>query len=184
MAEARVLDTNVLIVASSADEASPFQPDATPVQERQFRGKVLNWLQEFESDPQRYAVLDWDWHICGEYQKKLTEQDYGWLALMAKRDRNEVIWVGLAVDANGDAVLCPELSNAVTDHADGKIVAAALAAMSEHTARITNACDTDWLDCATVLKAHGVEVENLLLDEWLHPTWRRKKASANHQRGQ
>jgi hypothetical protein len=58
----------------------------------------------------RHAVWDWDWHICGEYQKKLTEQDYGWLAMMTKRDKNEVAWVGIQVDANGHGVLPPALT--------------------------------------------------------------------------
>lgn len=175
MAEARVVDTNVLIVASSADESSPFQPEATPVQEHELRQKVLDWLEAFEADSQRHAVLDWDWHMCGEYQNKLTDQDYGWLALMAKRDRNEVIWVGLDMDADGHAVLTPELALAVTDLADRKMVAAALAALADGVVtRLTNACDTDWLDCQDALKAHGIEVEHLLLQEWLQAKWHQK----------
>jgi hypothetical protein len=180
MAEARVVDTNVLIVASSADESSPFRPEATPVQEQELRQKVLDWLVEFETDAKRYAVLDWDWHIFSEYQNKLTEQDYGWLALMEKKDRNEVIWVGLEVDADGHAVLSTELSKAVTDLADRKMVAAALAAIdTKVTTLITNACDTDWLDCRAVLKVHGVEVENLLLQEWLQAKWLLKHGNNN-----
>lgn len=175
MAEARVVDTNVLIVASSADESSPFQPDATPIQEHALRQKVLDWLEAFENDPQRHAVLDWDWHVCGEYQNKLTEQDYGWLALMSKKDRNEVVWVGLEMDADGHAVLNDELTMAVTDLADRKMVAAALAAQKEGVkTQLTNACDTDWLDCQAVLKRHGTEVEHLLLHEWLQAKWQHK----------
>lgn len=138
------------------------------------REKVLAWLQEFECDSDRHAVLDWDWHICGEYQNKLTEQDYGWLALMSKKDRNEVIWVGLEMDADGHAVLNAELATAVTDLADRKMVAAALASITEgHTCKLTNACDTDWLDCKGHLHAAGLEVEHLL-EDWLQAKWNAK----------
>lgn len=174
MAECRVVDTNVLIVASAADDGSPFQPDSTPVQERALREKVLAWLMAFEIDSTRHAVLDWDWHICAEYQNKLTEQDYGWLALMSKRDKNEVVWVGLEMDADGHAVLGESLSAAVTDLADRKMVAAALASMREgHDCKLTNACDTDWLDCKDQLRSAGLEVEHLLQD-WLQAKWNTK----------
>lgn len=171
MADARVVDTNVLIVASAADDGSPFREDATPVEEAVLRQKVLDWLKAFEQDPERHAVLDWDWHICGEYQNKLTDQDYGFLALMSKRDHNQVVWVGLQVDHDGHAVLEDALSTAVTDLADRKMVAAVLAAGAEqHVCRLTNACDTDWLDCADALAAHGVDVEHLI-EEWLRRKW-------------
>lgn len=171
MTEARVVDTNVLIVASAADEASPFRPDATPVEEAELRQQVLDWLTEFETDAQRHAVLDWDWLIFGEYQNKLTEQDYGFLALMAKRDRNKVVWVGLETDVHGDAVLDAALAAAVTDRADRKMVAAVVAASGQQpVCKLTNACDTDWLDCADALVAHGVELEELI-ELWLRAKW-------------
>lgn len=174
MAESRVVDTNVLIVASAADDGSPFRPDATPVQEIVLRQEVLNWLQEFDEDPELHAVLDWDWHICGEYQKNLSEQDYGWLALMRKKDKNEVVWVGLEVDVNGHAVLEPPLANNVTDMDDRKMVAAGLAAISDgHVCKLTVACDTDWLDCEASLVAAGLEVEHLL-EDWLRAKWKAK----------
>jgi hypothetical protein len=70
------------------------------VQESALRQQVLDWLEVFEQDANRHVVLDYDWEICGEYQKKLTEQDYGWLAMMRKKDRNQVVWVGLEVDSD------------------------------------------------------------------------------------
>lgn len=179
MNEALVLDTNVLIVASAADEGSPFRPDATPVQEAAYRQKVLDWLMAFEVDAQRHAVLDWDWHICGEYSNKLTEQDYGWLVMMAKRDRNEVVWAGLEMDADGNAVLPPTLACAVTDLADRKMVAAILAAKADgHICKLVNACDTDWLDCEEAMVAAGIETEHLLEHEWLRPKWQQMKTGA------
>lgn len=172
MAEARVVDTNVLIVASAADDGSPFRPEATPVEEATLRNDVLEWLTEFERDNNRHAVLDWDWLICGEYQNKLTEQDYGWLALMAKKDRNEVVWVGLEVDNDGHAILPRSLEAAVTDLADRKMVAAVLAAKSEDWAcKLTNACDTDWIDCEKKLIEHDIESEHII-EAWLRVKWK------------
>lgn len=52
MSEARVVDTNVLIVASAADDGSPFRPESTPVEESRLRQQVLDWLQRFEADPE------------------------------------------------------------------------------------------------------------------------------------
>ena len=168
MRESRVVDTNVLIVASAADDGSPFQPEATPVQEVALRQQVLAWLEAFEQDANRHVVLDYDWKICGEYQNKLTEQDYGWLAMMRKKDQNEVVWVGLDMDADGHAILPAKLAPAVTDLADRKMVAAVLAAIEEtgEACKLTNACDTDWLDCKTALHEAGVQVEHLL-EDWL-----------------
>lgn len=171
MSETRVVDTNVLIVASAADDASPFQPNATPVEQQALRQQVLEWLIEFEGDGGRFAVLDWDWLICGEYQNKLTEQDYGWLAMMAKKDRNEVIWIGLKTDQDGHALLPAPLAAAVTDLADRKMVAAVLVANDEgHSCKLVNACDTDWLDCAAPLASHGIVVEHLI-QPWLEAKW-------------
>lgn len=177
MTEARMVDTNVLIVASAADVGSPFQHGATPIQEREHREKVLAWLGAFEADASRHAILDWDWKICEEYCNKLNpEQDYGWLAMMAKKDRNEVIWVGFGLDNDGHALLPPALSSAVTDLADRKMIAAILSAqVDQHACRLVNACDTDWLDCEGALMAHGIQAEHLLEHEWLRPKWQSKK---------
>ena len=179
MADASVVDTNVLIVASAADDGSPFRPDATPIQEAELRGNVLAWLQSFEKDSDRSVVLDWDWHICGEYQNKLNpEQDYGWLAIMSKKDRNEVVWVGLEVDANGHAKLPAGLRRAVSDLDDRKMVAAVLAARSDgHDCKLVNACDTDWLDCEPALVDAGIAVHHLL------GGWLRQRHASKKQRG-
>ena len=172
--QARLVDTNVLIVASAADEGSPFGAEATPIEEAALRQQVFDWLEAFVTDPTRHAVLDVDWHVCGEYRHKLTEQDYGWLVMMHKMDRGEVVWVDVLLNKDGNAVLPPELAQAVTDLADRKMVAAALAALDAGNAtRITNAADTDWIDCQQALLAVGLKVENLLPD-WLQARWRQK----------
>lgn len=129
---------------------------------------MLDWLIAFEEDPARHVVLDWDWFICSEYQNKLDlQQDYGWLAVMAKKDRNEVAWVGLRVDSDGHAVLPEALAAVVADLEDRKMAAAVLEARKfGHACRLVNACDTDWLDCGSALAAAGVEVEHIL-EDWL-----------------
>ncbi len=178
MTEARVVDTNVLIVASAANPASPFPEGGTPVDERKLRQQVLLWLSGFEGDPERRIVLDYKWEIEGEYQNKLDEQDYGYLVVCAKRDRNEVHWVLLEVDQHGDAVLAPDLASAVTDRADRKMVLGALKVLEdadEDATILTNACDTDWLDCADELAKNAVGLEHLI-EEWLRLKWEEKKA--------
>lgn len=183
MANARVVDTNVLYVASAADPASPFPADGTPVEKAMIRDEVLDWLQKFEQDPERHVVIDLDWHICREYLKKkdrdgITEQDYGWLAIMAKRDRDEVVWVGLTVDEHGHAVLPVDVSTAVTDLDDRKMVSAVMAAVADgHDCRLAVACDTDWLDCEACLNDAGVAAE-YLIEQWLRDKWAEKKANS------
>ena len=104
----------------------------------------------------------------------IIEQDYGWLVMMHKIDHNEVVWVDVQPDADGNAVLPPDLASAVTDLADRKMVAAALAALELGSAcKLTNASDTDWLDCQKALRVVGLEVENLLND-WLVARWHTK----------
>ena len=170
----RLVDTNVLIVASAADAGSPFRAEGTPVDDAALRQRVFDWLEAFEADPARHAVLDAGWHVCGEYGHKLSEQDYGWLVMMHKIDHNEVVWVDVQPDADGNAVLPPDLASAVTDLADRKMVAAALAALELGSAcKLTNASDTDWLDCQKALRVVGLEVENLLND-WLVARWHTK----------
>lgn len=174
MAESRVVDTNVLVVASVASDSKLFQPDATPIQESELRQRVLTWLQAFEGDPERHAVLDWDWHICREYQGNLSDQDYGWLAMMSKKDKNQVVWVGIEVDQDGNAILDPTLQSAVGDRDDRKMVAATLAAQAESDCcKLTVACDTDWIDCEDALAGAGIGVEHLL-EEWVRAKWQAK----------
>lgn len=176
MPESRVVDTNVLIVASAAHATSPFPEGETPVNEQPLRDQVLAWLEAFELDSSRHAVLDAGWSICNEYRRKLTDQDYGWLAVMRKLDHSEVVWVDIQMDDNGHAILPAAIAASVTDLADRKLVASAMAVKADvRPCKVTNACDTDWLDCADALTAAGVETEHLL-EAWLQAKWTEKKA--------
>jgi hypothetical protein len=92
--------------------------------------------------------------------------------MMAKKDQDRVVWVGIEVDVNRHALLPPALAAAVTDLADRKMVAAILAAQTKrNTCTLVNACDTDWLNCEGALVAHGIQAEHLLEHEWLRPKW-------------
>ena len=183
MAEARVVDTNVLYVASAADPGSPFPEDGSPVDSATDRDRVLFWLRDFEVDPNRLVVIDWDWRICGEYLNKknydgITEQDYGWLAIMSKRDRDEVVWIGFDVDNDGTAILPSPISDQMTDQADKKMVAGVIAASSNgHDCQLTVACDTDWIDVEHCLKDSGIKIE-LLIEGWLRAKWHSMRAGA------
>ena len=76
----RLVDTNVLIVASAVDAGSPFRPEGTPVDDAALRQRVFDWLEAFEADPARHAVLDAGWHVCGEYGHKLAATGWsGWM---------------------------------------------------------------------------------------------------------
>ena len=39
-----------------------------------------------------------------------------------------------------------------------------------HACKITNACDTDWLDCNVPMEAAGLDVEHLL-EDWMRARW-------------
>lgn len=177
-----VIDTNVLLVASAAHETSPFSEDATPIEDRQLRKKVLDWLILFHAS-QNKIVLDWEWVIVNEYKgvnrrEKLTEQDYGLLVVLEKFSKDQIFGFKLAWDEHGSAsVSDANLSHAVTDHADRKMIAAALAAGGLNSGcNLVNSCDTDWYDWQDAMEAAGVFVQQLIGTEWCHPKWLAKKA--------
>lgn len=179
MSDSSVVDTNVLIVASAAHESSPFCSEDTPVDDPNMRREVLQWLIAFAEDKCRIIVLDYGWEIRGEYSNKLSVQDYGWLTIMDKVDRQEVAWIELQLDKDGNAVLPDSLASAVTDLADRKMVAAAINSISNgHSCTLVNACDTDWLDCAEALIKAKINSEHLLKD-WLHEKWYEKHKKKN-----
>ncbi len=179
MADCHVIDTNVLMVASAADGQSPFDEGATPVDDPALRKRVLDWLISVDKSTAK-VVLDWDWMICTEYlgatkRHRLCEQDYGWLMMMSKVDRGEVVWIGLETDKDGNAKLPITLECHVSDRADRKMVAAVLAAITEGAdCNLVNSCDDDWYSCQSALTDHNVLVMQLL-HSWLHPKWLKKQ---------
>ena len=171
-----VVDSNVLIVASSADETSPFQPEATPIEESDLRKEVLQWLTEFHHS-EKNTVLDVCWYIAGEYQNKLTEQDYGWLVIKDKIDWQQVTWVQFDVDSDGHAVLPDAIGAIVPDLADRKMIAAILSVFAEDQdadVSLVNACDSDWFINQEALSEYKIQIIQLL------PDWLRQKVIAKN----
>jgi hypothetical protein len=170
------IDTNVLIVASAANDASPFPADATPVEKAELRKRVLDWVIAFEQS-QRKVVLDYDWEILGEYQNNLSDQDYALQIVLRMKDTERVVWFLIEREEDGRARIGHAgLDPAITDRADRKMVAAVLAGgCSAGGCNLVNACDTDWYDWQSTMEAADVYVEQLIHD-WCHAKWRAKQA--------
>ncbi|MGR5281991.1 hypothetical protein [Photobacterium damselae] len=175
-----VVDTNVLIVASGEHPESPFRSENHPVEDAKEASKVLDWLVDFDKSC-RHMVVDYNYEIMGEYDNKLTDQDYGRRVLFDKMDRKQVDFVDIEWDSNPAhttkvAVLNEPLKTVVHDLADTKMVAACIKANEEQPeCTIVNACDTDWYDWETELVAAGVNVHQLI-DDWNKKSWGKKKA--------
>jgi hypothetical protein len=75
MKDRYVVDTNVLIAASSIDANSPVAADATP-QDPALRMKVWHWLDAFQQ-ASSHLVLDGQGGIEAEYNRKLGFNDFG-----------------------------------------------------------------------------------------------------------
>lgn len=180
-ADKHLIDTNVLIVASAADCGSPLSDDCTPVDEGELRLKVLSWLQEFHGSD-RKVILDFEWRIISEYKGEnrrtpLTDQDYGLQVILHKHSTGQTEPVMLAWDENRNAVIPDHtLHGLIHDPADRKMVAAVLkAGGAANGCNLINACDTDWYDWEEPLLRAGVEVEQLIGEEWCRPRWERKR---------
>jgi|SRR5690606_14385957 len=152
-----VVDTNVLLVASALDPASPFHDTHVPVAEQE---TVFEWLAAFRADDGRRLVMDDRFGIYDEYRNQLTDQDYGLLAIHAKLDA--VRLAAVSWDEHGYAVV-PEALEA-TDPSDRKFVAAALTDTA--TISIVNATDSDWVEIEKALDAAGVSVIHVI-EPWL-----------------
>lgn len=175
-ADKRVIDTNVLLVASAAHGTSPFPEDGTPVEKAELRQRVLDWVSAFEQGAER-IVLDYGWEIVGEYQNKLTEQDYALQIVLHMKDTERVAWFQLERENDGRTrIACTALDPAITDLADRKMVAAVLAGgCRAGGCSLVNACDTDWYDWQVEMEAADVYVEQLI-HAWCHAKWHSKQA--------
>lgn len=171
-----VIDTNVLLVASAANDASPFPADATPVETAELRTQVLDWVIAFEQSDRR-VVLDYGWEILGEYQNKLSDQDYALQIVLHMKDTERVVWFQLEREDDGRTRIAhAALDPAITDLADRKMVAAVLAGgCNAGGCNLVNACDTDWYDWQVAMEAADVYVEQLIHD-WCHAKWLAKQA--------
>ncbi len=151
------MDTNVLLVASAAEPSSPFGDTHVPAAEQHV---VFEWLAAFRRDPHRRLVLDEAWRIYEEYRNRLTDQDFGLLAIHEKLQAAR--FVPVAYDEAGYAILPDALQ--ACDPSDRKFVAATLGDPEGIT--IVNAADSDWIEIEHELDAAGVRVEHLI-GAWL-----------------
>ncbi len=152
-----IVDTNVLLVASAAEPFSPFADTHVPVEQQQV---VFEWLAAFRRDSDRRLTLDDAWRIYEEYRNRLTDQDFGLLAIHEKLQSARMVTV--AWDAAGYAVV-PESLQAC-DPSDRKFLAVALS--DPDTLAIVNAADSDWIEIERELAAAGVNVVHIV-EAWL-----------------
>lgn len=163
-----VVDTNVLIAASTVDATSSVAKDATP-SDPALRMRVWDWLDQFSKSNSR-LVLDGQGKIEKEYRNKLGFNDFGRQVVIYKWSTNAVDLVDVPYDKNGDGVLDEPLRTIVHDRADRKMVAAALDAKFLHgNCAIAFAGEPDWHGWEDHLVAAGLELEPLI------PEWSRAK---------
>jgi len=170
-----VIDTNVLIAASSADPQHPKDIDATPP-DPQLRRQIWAWLDRFQQSESR-LVLDLAGGIYKEYNHKLGFNDFGIQVVIHKWSTAAVDDVEVNYDMDGNGVLPAILSPVIHDDADKKMVAAALAAQALYgEGCIAFAGDTDWHDWETVLGQHLVLLEPII------EAWSRQKHAEKKRR--
>ncbi|MFN9660932.1 MAG: hypothetical protein ACK6BC_11255 [Cyanobacteriota bacterium] len=173
MCDRYVVDTNVLIAASSADPVHPKDIDATP-QDPALRLRVWSWLKVFRESEDR-LVLDLQQGILSEYKNKLGFNDFGIQVVMHKWSTCAVDDVNVMYDEGGHGVLPRSLSPVIHDLDDRKMVAACLDAIGLYeVCQIAFAGDTDWHDWEAALAEHGV---NLLpiIEDWSRQRHAEKK---------
>ncbi len=150
----KLVDTNVLIVASAAAGHGAQYPDV-PVGPKDIE-RVVNWLVGFRDDPGRKMVIDELFRIYDEYRNKLTDQHLGLQVIHHKLA--DCLVVPVEYDEHGYGKVPPAFDQ--MDRSDKKFVAAAL--HDPANTRIVNACDSDWEEQKELLRQHGIDVLELL----------------------
>lgn len=168
-----LVDTNVMLAASAVSELSNQAVRAMP-QEIELREMIYEWLADFDQSDRR-IVLDEEGLVREEYEENmpfnLREQEYGMQVLQYKLDRNLADYVPIdSLEANGEhiAVLDPAHEALVTDRADRKWVACALAAqiIFDQVPPIVYGAETDWFIAEAQLRGIGLCLQRLLPDDW------------------
>jgi len=168
-----LVDTNVMLAASAVSELSNQAVRAMP-QEIELREMIYEWLADFDQSDRR-IVLDEEGLVREEYEENmpfnLREQEYGMQVLQYKLDRNLADYVPIdSLEANGEhiAVLDPAHEALVTDRADRKWVACALAAqiLFDQVPPIVYGAETDWFIAEDQLRGIGLCFHRLLPDDW------------------
>lgn len=173
-----VIDTNVLIIATTAQQGRPPRriakdKDAVPVKTPKELWEVFSWLEAVHRDPGTHVVLDMRHRfIEKEYGNKIEKDEYGRMVIANKLSRCEYRAVYIDEDENGDPWIPHDAGHKVFDVADRRMVAAAV----ESGAPIVNACDTDWLDLLEdgTLAELGISVHHII-EEWCRDEWKKVK---------
>lgn len=107
-------------------------------------------------------VVDLTYRIISEYRGQIPPagQSARWLNQLETQPRDRLVEVIIQFDANGHAVLPPELE--IHDNNDRRFVAVALA--HDPTPPIVNATDTDWAQERERLAAGGITMQELCPD--------------------
>lgn len=171
---AKVVDTNVLIVASlldlENDHRAPVEHPISPENQE----KVYLWLDNFMFSEEPLC-LDTSEKIRSEYFDNLTPQDFASFLIEKKWNYAQVHFFDVEYDRNGHAELSRELLDIVHDPSDRKFVAVADEARKQGIeCTIVNAADTDWHDWVESLKSMGFEIE-FLIPEYSRKVWEKKK---------
>lgn len=174
-----VIDTNVLIVATTASKRRPPRQiekrgETVPVNTEDELQAVFSWLDGINKDPHAHIVLDFPHNMIeDEYGKKIDKDEFGRMVIANKLSRCQYFPVFAEPDEHGDAIILHDAAEKVKDRADRRMVAAAL----ESGAPIANACDTDWLDLLHngTLAELGISVHHII-EAWCREEWARVKA--------
>jgi len=161
MRDRYVVDTNVLIAGSAASDNSI---DATP-SDLKLQYQIWQWLVSFEQSNSN-LILDIARKIEEEYRRNLAYQHYGLYVFQNKSDNCAVDYVDVEYDHDGHAILNEPLQTVIHDKSDRKMIAAALAAFTDHgSSCIAFAADSDWHGWEDAIKKTGVELEPII-EQW------------------
>jgi hypothetical protein len=158
-----VIDTNVLVVGTAAEEG--WTRPRVPTSDVAVHQRVYRWLNDFRDDRSRLLVMDFQRKtILEEYQRNLPRSEhYGRRIVQHKFDTGCIHPVDFDYWANGTewvAELPTEVTELFHDLGDRKMVAAAFNA----GATLVNATDGDWTEAAPVrgLELLGITLVQLL----------------------
>jgi hypothetical protein len=170
----KLIDTNVLIAASARNPLSNVAGIASPP-EPELREQVFQWLIAF-ADSDHQIVLDLEGYIRSEYEANLgystalRDQEYGLLLLQDLEQNQRINYVTIESDPEEGAARLPaHLAVIVTDRADRKWVASALAHSQLYDGvfpPIVYAAESDWYVIEDALGREGYLFERLLPDDW------------------
>lgn len=161
-----VVDTNVLVIATAAEQG--WTRPRVPTEDIAVQQRVFQWLREFRLDVDRLLVMDLpERTILLEYKSNLSSDHFGRRVIQHKFDTGALCVVGLTYWNNGEELVADlpdqEADQYFHDLGDRKMVAAAFFA----DAPIVNATDGDWTEEAVVagLELLGVKIVQILTED-------------------